>query len=68
MLIFISAILTVFLVSVILYIITGISKLKTLVTTMALQRVRAVKALTNKQAQNGNSELQKILIITAEEN
>ena len=43
MLIFIAAILTVFLVVVILYIITGQSKLKTLVTTMALQRIRAVK-------------------------
>ena len=51
MLIFIAAILTVFLVFVILYIITGQSKLKMLVTTMALQRVRAVEALTNKQSQ-----------------
>ena len=45
MLIFITAILTVFLVFVILYIITGQSKLKTLVTTMALQRIKAAEAL-----------------------
>ena len=64
MLIFIAAILTVFLVFVILYIIIGQSKLKTLVTTMALQRVRAVDTLnTNRQAQNCNSELLKILMI-----
>ena len=63
-LIFIAAILTVFLVFVILNIITGQSKLKMLVTTMALQRVRAVEALsTNRQAQNCNSELLKILMI-----
>ena len=64
MLIFIVAISTVFLVFVILYVATGQSKLKTLVTTMALQRVRAVEALnTNGQAQNCNSELLKILMI-----
>ena len=64
MLIFIAAIVTVFLVFVILYIIMGQSKLKMLVTTMALQRVRAVEALSaNKQAQNCNSELLKILMI-----
>ena len=63
-LIFIVAILTVFLIFAILYIITGQSKLKTLVTTMALQRVRAVKALnTNRQAQIVISELLKILMI-----
>ena len=63
-LIFIAAILTVFLVFVILYIVTGQSKLKTLVTTMGLQRVRAVEALnTNRQAQNYKSELLKILMI-----
>ena len=57
-------ILTVFLVFVILYIVTGQSKLKMLVTTMALQRVRAVEALnTNRQTQNCNSELLKILMI-----
>ena len=44
MLIFIVAIVTVFLVFVILYIITSQSKLKMLVTTMALQRVIAVEA------------------------
>ena len=60
MLIFIVAIVTVFLVFVILYIIMGQSKLKMLVTTMALQRVRAVEALSaNEQAQNCNSELLK---------
>ena len=64
MLIFIAAILTMFLVFVILCIVTGQSKLKTLVTTMALQRVRAVKALnTNRQAQNCNPELLKVLMI-----
>ena len=63
-LIFIAAILTVFLVFVILYIATGQSKLKMLITTMALQRVRAVEALnSNRQAQHCNSELLKILMI-----
>ena len=63
-LIFIAAILTVFLVFVIVYIIIGQSKLKTLVTTMALQRVKAVEALNaNRQAQSCNSELLKILMI-----
>ena len=63
-LIFIVAILTVFLVFVILYIVTGQSKLKTLVTTMALQRIRAVEALNiNRQTQNCNSDLLKILMI-----
>ena len=64
MLVFIAAILTVFIIFVIIYIITGQSKLKALVTTMALQRVRAIDALnTNKQSQNCNSELLKILMI-----
>ena len=45
-LIFIVAILTVFLVFVILYVITGQSKLKALVTTMALQRIRAMEPST----------------------
>ena len=55
MLVFIAAILTVFIIFVIIYIITGWSKLKVLVTTMALQRVRAMDALnTNKQTQNCN--------------
>ena len=63
-LIFIAAILTVFLVLVILYVITGQSKLKALITTMALQRIRAVEALdTNRQAQSCNSGLPKILMI-----
>ena len=49
MLVFVAAILTVFIIFVIIYIITGQSKLKALVATMALQRVRAVDALhTNK--------------------
>ena len=42
----------------------GQSKLKALVATMALQRVRAVEALnTNRQTQNCNSELLKVLMI-----
>ena len=50
MLAFIAAILTLFIIFVIIYIITGQSKLKALVATMALQRVRAVYALnTNRQ-------------------
>ena len=44
-LIFIAAIFTVFLVLVIIYVITGQSKLKALKTTMALQRIRAMEAL-----------------------
>ena len=64
MLVFITAILTVFIIFVIIYIITGQSKLKALVTTMALQRVRAIDALnTNKESQSCNSELLKILMI-----
>ena len=64
MLVFIAAILTVFILSVIIYIITGQFKLKALVATMALQRVRAVDVLyTNRQTQNCNSELLKILMI-----
>ena len=63
-LIFIAAILTMFLVFVILHIITGQLKLKMLVTTMTLQRIRAVEALnTNRQAQNCNSGILKILLI-----
>ena len=45
MLVFIAAVSTVFLIFVILYIVTRQSKLKVLVTTMALQRVRPVEAL-----------------------
>ena len=64
MLIFIVAILTVFLVFVILYIITGQLELEMLVTTMALQRIRAVEALdTNRQGQSCSSGLLKILMI-----
>ena len=64
MLVFIVAILTVFTILVIIYIVTGQSKLKVLVTTMDLQRVRAVEALnTNRQTENCNSELLKILMI-----
>ena len=64
MLVFIAAILTVFIIFVIIYIIMGQSKLKALVATMALQRPRAVEALnTNRQTQNCNSELLKILMI-----
>ena len=63
-LIFIAAILTLFLVLVILYVTTGQSKLNALVTSMALQRIRAVEALdTNRQAQSCNSGLLKILMI-----
>ena len=55
MLMFIAAILTVFLAFVIIYVLTGQSKLKALMTTMALQRVRAVEALnTDRQVQNCN--------------
>ena len=64
MLIFMAAILTVFLVLVIIYILTGQSKLKALITTMALQRVRAMEALNvDRQVQNCNSGLLKVLMI-----
>ena len=64
MLVFIAAILQVFIIFVIIYIIMGQAKLKVLVATMALQRVRAVEALnTNSQTQNCNSQLLKILMI-----
>ena len=61
MLVFIEAILTVFIVFVIIYIITGQSKLKALVATMALHRVRAIDSLnTNKQSnQSCNSRVIK---------
>ena len=45
MLVFIAAILTVMLVLVIIYVLTGQSKLKALITTIALQRIRAMEAL-----------------------
>ena len=61
-LIFIAAILTMFLVLVILYVNTGQSKLKALATTMALQGIRAIEALnTNREAQS--SGLLKILMM-----
>ena len=64
MLVFIAAMLTVFIIFVIIYIITGQSKLKVLIATMALQGARAVEALnTNRHTQNCNSELLKILMI-----
>ena len=64
MLIFIAAILTVFLVLVIIYVLMGQLKLKALITTMALQRGRAMEAInTDRQVQNCNSGLLKILMI-----
>ena len=64
MLVFIVAILTVFIIFVIIYIIMGQSKLKVLVAAMVLQRVTAVEAFnTNRQTQNCDSELLKILMI-----
>ena len=64
MLIFIAAILTIFLALVIIYVLTGQSKLRALITTMALQRIRTVEALnTDKPVQNYNSGLLKILVI-----
>ena len=63
-LIFIAAILTVFLVLMIIYVLTGQPKLKALITTMALQRVRAMEALNmDRHIQNCNSELLKVLMI-----
>ena len=64
MLIFIAAILTVFLVLVIIYVLRGQSKLKALISTMALQRIRAMEPLnTDRQVQNCNSGLLKVLMI-----
>ena len=64
MLIFIAATLTVFLALVIIYILTGQSKLRALISTIALQRVRTMEALiTDKSVQNCNSGLLKILMI-----
>ena len=63
-LIFIAAILTVILVLVLIYVITGQSKLRALISTIALQRIRTVEALsTDKPHQNCNSGLIKILMI-----
>ena len=64
MLIFIAAILTIFLALVIIYILTGQSKLRALISTIALQRIRTMEALnTDKPVQNCNSGLLKILMI-----
>ena len=64
MLIFIAAILTVILVLVLIYAITGQSKLKALISTITLQRIRTMEALnTDKPLQNCNSGLLKILMI-----
>ena len=64
MLIFIAAILTVILLLVLIYIITGQSKLRALISTIALQRIRTVEALsTDKPVPNCNSGLLKILMI-----
>ena len=64
MLIFIAAILTVFLALVIIYVLTGQSKLRALISTIALQRVRTMEALdTDKPVQNCYSGLLKILMI-----
>ena len=55
---------TVFLAFVIIYVLTGQSKLKALMTTMDLQRVRTMEALnTDRQVQNCNSGLLKVLMI-----
>ena len=63
-LIFIAAIPTVILVLVLIYILTGQSKLKALISTIALQRIRAMEILiTDKPVQNCNSGLLKILMI-----
>ena len=64
MVIFIAEILTIFLVLVIIYVLAGQSKLKALITNMALQRIRAVEALsTDRPVQNCNSGLLKILMV-----
>ena len=64
MLIFIAAILIVILVLVIICILTGQSILKALISTIVLQRIRAMEALnTDKPVQNCNSGLLKILMI-----
>ena len=64
MLLFIAAILTVFLVLVIIYVLTSQSKLKALITIIALQRIRAVEALnTDRSIQNCSSGLLKILMV-----
>ena len=63
-LIFIAAILTIFLALVIIYILTGQSKLRASIGTIALQRIRTMEALnTDKPVQNCNSGLLKVLMI-----
>ena len=48
----------------IIYVLTGQSKLKTLITTITLQRVRAMEALnTDRQIQDCNFQLIKVLMI-----
>ena len=60
-LIFVAAILTIFLALVIIYVLTGQSKLRALISTIALQRIRTVESLnTDKPVQNCNSWLLKI--------
>ena len=62
-LIFIAAILTIFLALSIIYILTGQSKLRASIGTLTLQRIRTVEALkTDKPVQNCNSGLLKILM------
>ena len=64
MLMFIAVVLTVFLVLMIIYVLTGQSKLKMLITTMVLQRVRAMEVLnTDRQIQNCGFGLIKVLMI-----
>ena len=64
MLIFIAVILTILLALVIIYILTGQSKLRALISTIALQRIRTMETLnTDKPVQNCNSGLLKILMI-----
>ena len=64
MLIFIPAILTVILVLVLIYILTGQSKLRALISTITLQRIRAMESLsTEKQVQNCNLGSLKFLMI-----
>ena len=63
-LIFIAAILIIILALVIIYILTGQSKLKAIISTITLQRIKAMEALsTDKPVQNCNSGLLKILMI-----
>ena len=60
MLIFIAAILTIFLALVIIYVLPGQSKLRALISTITLQRIRTMEALnTDKPDQNCISGLLK---------